>query len=297
MSSATQFRGVAPSAQNNWDIRAAGNFIGGGTGTGFLALAALAAFGWGLTWPLALIGLAFVGAGLFCVWLEIGRPWRALNVFLHPHTSWMTREATVAMPLFGLGLLAAWFNNPWLLLAAAAVGMGFLYCQSRMLEASKGIPAWREGMIVPLIFTTGLTEGAGLFLALAALTPAGLPLWAKPVFVMLLAARFLSWRIYSTRLARGGAPKKAVAAVRAAHPLIFWGGHVVPTLLLAVTPVMPATLATAAVATTGLLALAAGWYTKIVIILRAAYTQGFAIPHSPSRGAGTPGRGAAPGWE
>lgn len=297
MSSVTQFRGVAPSQQDNWDIRAAGNFIGGGTGTGFLAMAAVAAFGWGVTWPLALIGLAFVGAGLFCVWLEIGRPWRAMNVFFHPQTSWMTREAMVSMPLFGVGLLAAWFDDPRLLAAAAVVGLGFLYCQSRILEASKGIPAWREGMIVPLIFTTGLVEGAGLFLALAALTPAGLPLWAKPAFVLLLAARFLIWRMYGTRLARGAAPKKAVAAVRAAHPMIFWGGHVVPTVLLAVTPVLPASLAMAAVIAAGLCGLAAGWYIKIVIVLRAALTQGFAIPHAPSRGAGKPGPGAAPGWE
>ena len=42
---------------------------------------------------------AFIGAGLTCVWLEIGRPLRAINVFFHPQTSWMTREGIVAVPI------------------------------------------------------------------------------------------------------------------------------------------------------------------------------------------------------
>ncbi len=46
------------------------------------------------------LAMAFVGAGLFCVWLEIGRPWRFLNVFRHPARSWMTREAIIAIVLF-----------------------------------------------------------------------------------------------------------------------------------------------------------------------------------------------------
>ena len=52
-------------------------------------------------------GLALVGLGLFCVWLEIGRPLRALHVFFNPRTSWMTREAFVATLLFPAGLAAA----------------------------------------------------------------------------------------------------------------------------------------------------------------------------------------------
>ncbi|MFP5465862.1 MAG: hypothetical protein ACLGHR_14000, partial [Gammaproteobacteria bacterium] len=47
---------------------------------------------------LLLLGLALVGAGLVCVWLEIGRPLRALHVFVTPRTSWMSREAFTASP-------------------------------------------------------------------------------------------------------------------------------------------------------------------------------------------------------
>lgn len=297
MSGVTQFEGVPPWLQKNWDIRAAGNFVGGGTGTGFLLVASLAGFKLGLVWPLALIGLAFVGAGLLCVWLEIGRPWRAINVFFHPQTSWMTREAMVSMPLFAIGLAAAWFNSPSLLLAAAVVGLGFLYCQGRILKASRGIPAWREETIVPLIMATGLAEGAGLFLALASLMPGALPAWTMPLFILVLAARFLLWRTYVARLARGGAPKKASAALRKAHPLIFWGGHVVPTVLLALALALPPAVAPVLAVVAGLMGLAGGWYMKIVIILRAAFNQGFAVSFAPTRGAGTPAGGAAPGWD
>lgn len=297
MSGATQFQGVTPWLQRNWDIRAAGNFMCGGTGTGFLLIASLAAFKWGLAWPLALIGLAFVGAGLLCVWLEIGRPWRALNVFLHPQTSWMTREAIVSMPLFATGLAAAWFDSPALLFAAALIGLGFLYCQARILKAARGIPAWREGIVLPLIMATGIAEGAGLFLALAALMPGALPFWATPLFILALAARFLVWRMYVARLGRGGAPKKALAALRQANPLIFWGGHVAPTVLLGLASAMPSTTAAGLAVAAGLMGLAGGWYMKIVIILRAAFTQGFAVAFAPARGGGVPGGGAAPGWE
>ena len=91
---------ITPWHQTNWDWRAAGNFIGGGTGTGLLFFATLAAGSADAYRIMALVALAFVGGGLTCVWLEIGRPLRAINVFFHPQTSWMTREGIVAVPLF-----------------------------------------------------------------------------------------------------------------------------------------------------------------------------------------------------
>ena len=92
--------GPAPWQQTNWDWRAAANFICGGAGAGLIVFAALSGAAGAPLTGLLLGGLALVGAGLFCVWLEIGRPLRALHVFFNPRTSWMTRESFIAVLLF-----------------------------------------------------------------------------------------------------------------------------------------------------------------------------------------------------
>ena len=39
-----------------------------------------------------------------------------------------------------------------------------------------------------------------------------------------------------------------------------------------------------------------GWAIKFILITRAAYNQGFALPHTPIRGSGVPGPAVNPGW-
>ena len=70
--------GPAPWQQKSWDWRAAGNFICGGAGSGLIVFT-VAAGAHGLALSMLMLGgLALVGDGLLCVWLEIGRPLRAL---------------------------------------------------------------------------------------------------------------------------------------------------------------------------------------------------------------------------
>ena len=45
-----------------------------------------------------------------------------------------------------------------------------------------------------------------------------------------------------------------------------------------------------------LLAVLGGWWMKFVVIARAAFNQGFALPLTPVRGVGVPGAGDKPGW-
>ena len=92
--------------------------------------------------------------------LELGRPLRALNVFFNPRTSWMAREAFTATLLFPVGLAAAAgvFRDAYGLPPLLAVV--FVYCQGRMLQAAKGIPAWREPWLAPLIVVTALSRAA-----------------------------------------------------------------------------------------------------------------------------------------
>jgi phenylacetyl-CoA:acceptor oxidoreductase 27-kDa subunit len=293
--------GVAPWLQKNWDWRAAANFMAGGAGSGLIIITGLAGLAGAQLWPLLLIGLGLIAAGLLAVWHEIGRPWRFLNVLRAANSSWMTREAMVAGPLFAAGfaavLLAPSPTAVGFSIAAAALALGFLYSQARIVQASKGIPTWRQREIVPVIVATGLAEGAGLFLVAAALLPAAAPL-AGPAalgLLVLLAARIIAWRVYDAALRARGAPTRALAALERLRPTFEIGGHLVPAVFLAGGWLLPA-IAGPAFALAGVIAFAAGWAFKHTLITRAAFTQGFAVTHMPARGAGTAGPGLKPGW-
>ena len=290
-------RGVEPELQPFWDARAAGNFIGGGSGTGLLLWTAVAASTQAMPLRAAtLVALVCIAVGLTCVWLEIGRPWRALNVFLHPRTSWMTREAIIALPLFALGALAVLTGAPAFAWPAALVGLAFLYCQARILAAARGIPAWREPALLPLIIATGLAEGAGLLAIIAfVLTLAPGPAHTG-VMLLLVGVRGWSWLRYQRTLARpGGAPLKTVQALSRESRLWLPLGHYLPAALLVVALLMP-TLAPALGAVAGIAMLAAGWRFKFALITRIGFTQGFALEHIPARTPGYARPGVKPGW-
>jgi len=259
-----------------------------------------------LYWPLGLAGAVLVGIGLFCVWLEIGRPWRALHVFFHPQTSWMTREAFVSALLLPVTLLAVAAACPLFSLAyagvaamwlAALLAALYLFCQARILHASKGIPAWRHPSLMPLIIVTGLTEGCGFILAGAALLGGG-QVWLLVSTAALLLGRWLAWRRYMIDLTETGAPRKALDVLNKAAPTIIILGHFVPAALILLTLVTGTTAAMGPVLAVlaGLTAIAGGWWLKFVIIARAAFNQGFALPLTPVRGTGEAGPGDKPGW-
>jgi phenylacetyl-CoA:acceptor oxidoreductase subunit 2 len=283
--------GAKPWQQQSWDARAAGNFMGGGAGTGLLVFTVLSGVQGPLRIGLLLLGLGLVGLGLLCVWAEIGRPLRALHVFFNPYTSWMSREAAVAPLLFASGL-GALLEVPAAATALLVLALAFLYCQARILQASKGIPAWREPLTVPLLIATGLAEGGGLFWAAAAWTDAGIPpvhtgalaaLWWG--WAALLAARFALGIQWHRRLSRVLGTRALAAVNQCGHGLN--GGSLLPLALLLgllAAPMAP-TWAALVLTAAGLLALAGGAAFKFMLITRAAYNQGFALPHLPVRGA------------
>jgi phenylacetyl-CoA:acceptor oxidoreductase subunit 2 len=276
--------GPAPWQQTNWDWRAAGNFICGGAGAGLIVFAALSgAVGPAFT-GLVLAGLALVGFGLFCVWLEIGRPLRALHVFFNPRTSWMTREAFTATLLFPVGLAAA-AAVPGCAWVAAVLALAFVYCQGRMLQGAKGIPAWREPLLSPLIVMTGLAEGAGLFFLTAPLHATDTKVLLA-IFGALALVRMLVWFAYRRRLAAAAVPG-AMAAVDRAGRMLQVAGTLVPLALIAaiLAGATSAAQTPLLAAIAGLAAAAAGAYTKYTIVTRAGFNQGFALAHLPVRGA------------
>lgn len=287
---------VAPRRQQNWDWRAASNFIAGGAGGGLLFFAAVTAMAGADARALLVAGMLLIAAGLTCVWLEIGRPWRALNVYRHPATSWMTREAAVAPLLFASGVLALLTGHVAFVLLAGFFGAAFVYSQARILSADKGIPAWRHPRCRPLVVATGFTEGAGI-LALA--TPLLLPgtparIAVAAVLLVLLLLRVLLWRNYVEGLKADGAPEGSLAALAAIDRSAMMFGALIPAVLLIAAVLVPA--AGAAMIGAGLLAVAGGWRIKYTLVRRAAFTQGFALKHLPVRGRGTAGPAVKPGW-
>lgn len=287
---------VTPWHQTNWDWRAAANFIGGGSGTGLLFFATLAAGSVDAYRVQALIALALIGIGLTCVWAEIGRPWRAINVFLHPQTSWMTREGMVAPFVFLCALAGIWQGGGALAGAAALFGLAFLYCQARILAASKGIPAWREPKIIPLILSTGFVEGAGLAALLAVFLPGDGPRWLGGILLGALILRRLAWTMYSDALVKKGAPKKALDVLRLFGAKFEMIGQLAPELLVVLAIFAGGSGFAFIVALAGLFAFASGWWMKFTIVTRAAYNQGFALPVLPVRGQGAETPGTKPGW-
>ena len=259
--------GPQPWVQRHWDLRAAANFALGGTGAGLLIASAVAVPVPGF--PI-LAGLVLIAAGLGGVWLEIGRKLRALHVFFNPKTSWMTRESFAAIVVFALGAGALVRPDPWLLSALALAAAGFVYCQARILHASKGIPAWRAPQVVPLIVTSALAEGAG-----AALLFETVPL-ALPLVGLAVVARAIAWLRYSRALKQ----ERCAAALERPGKMLVLLGTVVPLGLLAATLAEPRAALLAAIAI-----VATGWWFKLELVTRAAFNQGFALPHVPVRGA------------
>ena len=275
--------GPNPWQQAHWDWRAAGNFICGGAGAGLVIFTVLSGLQ-GLAATLAIVaGLGLVGLGLLCVWLEIGRPLRALNVFVNLRSSWMSREALVSVFLFALGLGLAAGVKSW---AAPVViaAVAFIYCQARIVQAARGIPAWREPLTVPLLITTGLAEGAGLFWLVVAWQGAGGTLLAS-LFALLVLARWGLWRAWRSRVATVSAPR-ALAQLHRVGPAFQWIGTVVPLVLavVAATGLLPAAWISVLLAGAGLGVAATGAWFKFTLITRAAFNQGFALARLPVRG-------------
>jgi phenylacetyl-CoA:acceptor oxidoreductase subunit 2 len=278
MSASTGY-GPAPAPQTFWDGRAAANFTCGGLGAGLVIAAALSgATGLALAVPLGL-GLAIIACGLAAVFAELGRPWRAAGVVRNPMHSWMTREALLAPLLVaaGLGAMAGYVPAA----VAAVLALAFVFCQGRMLRAARGIPAWRAPAIPWLFVATGLAEGLGLWLVVAAFqmqrssTVAG-------VLAVAAVARLVAFSHYRRDL--DGLAVAAARALDRAGRVLLHGGTLGVLALLVAAAAAPDGWAPAVLACAGLLALLAGLATKLAILRRAAYTQGFTLPALPVRG-------------
>jgi phenylacetyl-CoA:acceptor oxidoreductase subunit 2 len=275
--------GPKPWIQRHWDWRAAANFVFGGTGSGLILAAALV-LPLGPARAVSLpLGLVLVALGLTCVWLEIGRPLRALHVFFNARTSWMTREAYAGIALFGVTIAAFFRPGDWMEVVLGAFALLFAWCQARILVASKGIPAWRDPKVVPFILTTALSEGAALaaVLALAYNRPSML---AYGLLGAALLARAVAWLAYIASVAPklSGAPQAALTAVT---PVLLWFGTLAALAAAVLAAALPQHFAMPLALAAAGFAILSGWHAKRTIVTRASLNQGFSLPNLPTRGA------------
>jgi phenylacetyl-CoA:acceptor oxidoreductase subunit 2 len=272
--------GPAPWLQTNWDARAALNFIAGGAGSALVAWAAFVATPPATQRFAMALGASLVALGLISVWAEIGRPARALNVLRQPRRSWMAREAWVAPLVIGGALAVAVLGWRWAALPAAIAALAFLYCQARILQAARGIPAWREPLTASLIVSTGLAEGFALCVLL--LSPHPAYAWMLGALLVLRFAIGAAWyRRLAPRL--GERARQAVNAAGHAYN----GGTLaaLALLLVAVASPLPALWGRVLLVLAAVLAVGGGALFKWQLVTRAAFNQGFALPRLPVRGA------------
>lgn len=289
-------KGVEPTHQRHWDWKAAMNFMCGGSGTGLFAFVALNGLAGVPSARLGLIAVCIVAIGLFVLMFKIGRPSRFLHVLRQPQRSWMTREAWIVGAFFPIALVSLWVSSKILTIAAALLGLLFLFAQGMILKESKGIPAWRSARIVQLVVATGVAEGAGLFMLANALFPSLAPLsMSAGALVALATLRLVVWGMYVRGLQGEGAPVRALEVLERYGRSMYTLGFAIPVALVAagflIHDVARVLFATAAV-----LVFAAGWALKFILVTRAGYNQGFAIqrlrPHGSEMATGV----VKPGW-
>jgi phenylacetyl-CoA:acceptor oxidoreductase subunit 2 len=199
----------------------------------------------------------------------------------------MSREAIVAALLLPTAIAAA-LGVAAVASLAGVLALAFIYAQARMLNAARGIPAWRAPRVVALLVATALAEGGGLFLLSSMLHTAGNVALAV-VAMVAIAARWIFWRRYRATLA---AAPQALAALDAAAVVLRWAGTVVPLALVAAALALVVAgagpidtgIAGALAALGGVSAVAAGAWLKLTLVTRAGFNQGFALTRLPVRG-------------
>ncbi len=276
--------------QTFWDWRAAMNWCFGGLAGGMIFAAWVASWV-GLIEPARLprfylLGAGLMSIGLFCVFLKIGRQERFWRAFARPNTSWMSRELYIVVVLFSALVAELIWPHPLIETIIAFAAIGFVYCQAQILHAAKGIPAWRAPLVPTMILASGLLEGVGMLALLtgvsssvkASVMIAG----AGLLLTIVNAALFHGYRSFARR---EGIPPLARNALDDLAAFLHSVGHALPALLFfvaLVAPISPSALLPLA----GLAVLAGGFWWKFVIVTRASFQQGFALPNAPQRGSG-----------
>ncbi|MBJ3762394.1 dimethyl sulfoxide reductase anchor subunit [Maribius pontilimi] len=162
-----------------------------------LGLGLLAFLGLGLAPTAGWTGFVFfalafgmTGAGLLSSLLHLGHPERAPKAFSQWRTSWLSREAWVAMAALGvmgiyalLALLGLRISPlGWL---GAALCLAVVFCTAMIYAQLKTVPRW-HGPVTPLLFVGYAVTGGALLSG---------RVWPAALLLGIMAvAQFLAWR-------------------------------------------------------------------------------------------------------
>lgn len=273
--------------QTFWDYRAAMNFALGGVASG-LAIVGWIAYLFDLILAktlvdINLIATVIMAAGLFFVFLKLGRKKRFLYVLLRPHSSWMARETyCVGLFYFSVGLSLIW-PLPQVFVLSGLGAIGFLIAQAQILYASKGITSWRVQFVPWMLAATGLLEGAGfLLVALNFLVPTGVANQVVAIVGIGMSIVMAGlWIAYQKSGPGNGIVPLSMKDINAITPGVLIGAHALPAVLLAFSFVIPMMAVPG-----GLMAVAGGLIWKFLLVTRICHHQGFALPAVPLRGSG-----------
>jgi sulfite dehydrogenase (quinone) subunit SoeC len=161
----------------------------------------------GLGWIGLGLALALIAIGLLSSTLHLGRPERAWRAFSQWRTSWLSREALLAMATFipagGLALLWVFVGGQprsavsLLALATIALALATVWCTGMIYQSLPTIRAWHMPMVSPIYVALALASGAVLYHALIGGVAAGASRTGLVAIVLLLAAAILKleyWR-------------------------------------------------------------------------------------------------------
>lgn len=170
--------------------------------------------------PAFATGLVLTAAGLLCSLGHLGQPQRAWRAPSQWRSSWLSREAVLALLLFPVALLAAWLAwrdaGVWVSVLGVVLivlALATLFTTAMIYASLRTIPAWANPL-VPATFTAFALLGGWLWLW-GTLVAGGVPMGRGALAPMLLAAAALGLvkLAYWRRIAAMPLPGSAVSAV------------------------------------------------------------------------------------
>ncbi|WP_114287998.1 dimethyl sulfoxide reductase anchor subunit family protein [Candidatus Halocynthiibacter alkanivorans] len=147
------------------------------------------------------VAFALAAGGLLASTFHLGNPQRALKAFSQWRSSWLSREAVLAvaslgvMGLYAIGLI--FLNSTWQLLGGigGALSITTVFSTSMIYAQMKTVPRWRMPL-TPVLFLTYALGGGALL--------AGQVLTASLLLLALSVLQLISWKLGDRRFAQAG---------------------------------------------------------------------------------------------